>query len=97
MTSVIVQPQAQVDIDEALGWYSQRDPTIAGRLMVELDIVFDRIGDNPTQFPVVDDGVRRALLQKFPYSVYFVVAGDLAAVVAVLHQRRRPIDWNRRG
>ena len=65
MARVIIQPQAQVDIDEALEWYSQRDPTVAGRPLVELDIAVDRIGDNPTQFPVVDDLVRRALLRKF--------------------------------
>jgi hypothetical protein len=36
------------------------------------------------------------LLYKFPFSVYFIVAGDLASVVAVVHQRKEPIDWRRR-
>ncbi len=94
MATLIVRPSAQLDIDEALSWYYERDATVAQRLFAELDVVSERIRQNPAQFPVVVDPIRRALLRKFPYSVYFIVGGDLAAVVAVIHQRRKPISWN---
>jgi plasmid stabilization system protein ParE len=93
VSSLIVQPRAQVDIDEALAWYHEQDPKLAQRLLVELDLVFERICHNPLQFPVVADPVQRALLRKFPYSVYFVAVGSRAAVVAVVHQKRRPVEW----
>ena len=93
----MVRPSAQLDIDEALSWYYRRDPNVAQRLLAELDSVFDRIRENPAQFPVVAEPIQRALLRKFPYSVYFIVAGNLAAVFAVLHQRRNPVDWKLRG
>jgi len=63
---------------------------------LELDVVFERVCENPAQFPFVADQVQRALLRKFPYSVYFLVVGELAAVIAVLHQRRKPVDWKPR-
>jgi plasmid stabilization system protein ParE len=94
VATLIVRPNAQLDIDEALSWYHQRDPNVAQRFIAELDVVFDRIRENPAQFPPVVEPVHRALLRKFPYSVYFTVGGDFAAVVAVLHQRRKPINWN---
>jgi plasmid stabilization system protein ParE len=96
VATLIVRPSAQVDIDEALSWYHQRDPNVAQRLFLEFDVVFDRIRKNPAQFPIVAEPVQRALLRRFPYSVYFIVGGDLAAVVAVLHQRRKPISWRTR-
>ena len=96
MPSLIVQPSAQADIDEALAWYFARNPSLVPRLLAELDSVFDRITQNPAQFPVDADPIQRALLRKFPISVYFIVGGDLAAVVAVLHQSRRPVNWKRR-
>ena len=96
MAKLIVQPRAEADIEEALAWYHQRDPAVGERFLLELDVIFGRLSDNPLQFPIVQDPVRRALVHKFPYSVYFVLAGDLAGVVAVLHQRRRPIDWKHR-
>jgi hypothetical protein len=32
-----------------------------------------RIEQNPLHFPEIGSGVRRALLQRFPYAMYFVV------------------------
>jgi toxin ParE1/3/4 len=94
--SLIVQPRAQIDIDDALAWYYPRDSSLVSRFLAELDSVFDRIMQNPGQFPVEADPIQRALLRKFPFAVFFIVGGDFAAVVAVLHQRRRPVNWERR-
>jgi len=93
VTSIIVRPRALADIDSALAWYAQRGAALSQRLLDELDVVFERISENPGQFPLVADSVQRALIRKFPYSVYFVVSGDLAAIIAVIHQSRQPIDW----
>jgi toxin ParE1/3/4 len=47
--------------------------------------------------PEVRPGVRRALLRRFPYGVFFA-AGDVAiTVLAVLHHRRSPRRWPRTG
>lgn len=96
MSSIIVRPRAQADIDGALAWYAQRGADLSQRLLDELDVVFERISENPGQFPVVTDPVQRALVRKFPYSVYFVVSGEFAAIIAVIHQSRLPIDWKPR-
>jgi plasmid stabilization system protein ParE len=64
-------------------------------LLVELDAVFDRIREAPDQFPLVEGTVRRALLHKFPYSVYYSAGVDCIDVVAVIHQRRYPATWKR--
>jgi plasmid stabilization system protein ParE len=94
--SLIVQQRAQLDIDDALAWYHPRDPALVPRFLAELDTVFDRITQNPAQFPVEADPIRRALLRKFPFAVFFIDGGELAAVVAVLRQTRRPVNWKRR-
>lgn len=77
-------------------WYHPRNPALVPRFLAELDWIFDRISQNPVQFPVEADPIQRALLRKFPFSVFFIVEGDLAAIVAVLHQSRRPVNWKRR-
>ncbi len=55
-----------------------------------------RIADSPLRFPIVDKDVRRALLHKFPYSIYFVNEPEAVAIIAVLHQHRRPEAWQSR-
>ena len=59
-----------------LAFYFERSPASAFRLMLELDAVFDRIRESPTQFLLVEGSVRRALLGKFPYTIYDVLDGD---------------------
>lgn len=96
MPSLIVRSEAEADIDEALGWYHPRDPSLVARFLDELDAVYGRIAQGPGQFPFVVDTIQRAQLHRFPYAVFFIVVGDLAAVVAVLHHRRKPVDWKAR-
>jgi toxin ParE1/3/4 len=91
--SLIIRSRAEADIDEALAWYHSRDPSLVRRFLDELDAVFNRIAQNPSQFPSVVDPIQRARFRRFPYAVFFIVVGDLAAVIAVLHHRRKPVDW----
>ena len=95
MAAVIVRPGAQADIREAAQWYESQQPGLGSEFTLQLDALFERIGHNPLQFPEIGSGVRRALLQRFPYAIYFVIAA-YPVVIAVLHQRRHPDTWKRR-
>ncbi len=49
------------------------------------------IASNPFQWVEISNGVRRALLRRFPYMVYFrVVSMNLLRITVVKHQRRHP-------
>jgi plasmid stabilization system protein ParE len=49
-------------------------------------------------FPQVYGETRRALLERFPYGIYFISAilNDEVIVLAVLHGRRHPRRWQSR-
>ena len=93
-----VPGNAQDDIEAAALWYEQQRAGLGSRFLVELDSVLDRIGSSPLQFPLVEVPVRRALLHRFPYAVYFVAEepGGRSVVLAVLHQHRDPDAWRSR-
>ena len=38
-------------------------------------------------------GVRRTLLPRFPYGVFYTVKNDLVHVLAVIHNARNPRRW----
>ncbi|MCY0878596.1 MAG: type II toxin-antitoxin system RelE/ParE family toxin [Firmicutes bacterium] len=87
---------AQHDISDTVTWYEAQRPGLGERFLWALDDLVHRIADNPRQFPVVESQVRRALLPRFPYALYFTVTTDCVVVVAVLHVRRHPKEWQRR-
>ncbi len=97
MPELLVRPQALSDIEEAVRWYEKRRPGLGDRLLGDLDNVFQRVRRRPLEFPVVGSYVRRALLRKFPYAVYFQFEENAPVeVLAVLHLKRRPGSWQRR-
>jgi hypothetical protein len=53
-------------------------------------------GKNPRQFPIVYKNASRAVLRRFPYSLFFVMDGDELLVIACFHASRDPSHWQRR-
>jgi toxin ParE1/3/4 len=93
---LILLPAARDDFDGAIGWYYSRDPNLADRLQAAVDAAFDRILDKPDRFPQIQAPVRRLLLRRFPYAIYYIDQSDLVVVLAVLHHKRDPRIWKRR-
>lgn len=93
----IVRPEAELDIAEASFWYENERPGLGSELLAEIDYLFERIVENPLQFPEIERGVRRGLLRRFPYGVYFIAEAQAPTVLAVLHLRRHPDTWKSRG
>ena len=93
---LIVRPEAELDIGDAASWYERERQGLGLRFIAELDRVLERIGASPYQFPEIEHGVRRGLLHRFPYAIYFEVHEEDVEVCAVLHFHRHPDTWKRR-
>lgn len=92
----IVRSLAQADLDDAATWYEGQQSGLGSRFLDAVDHVFNRVREAPLQFPSVSVGVRRALLQTFPYAVYFRETEQAVVILAVLHMRRDPRVWRGR-
>lgn len=91
-----VRPEAQFDVREAALWYEGREPGLGSRFSNEVRASLSLIANNPFRFPMLDEEVRRALVNSFPYSIYFLTSADAIVVIAVLHQHRQPTAWQSR-
>ena len=58
--------------------------------------IVERISSAPLQFPTVYQSVRRALLRRFPYMLFFMIDGDTLLVIACFHASRDPRRWQER-
>jgi toxin ParE1/3/4 len=96
MRKLVIRLQAQVDAEDAAGWYESQQLGLGLRFVDELDYVLKRIAASPLQFPKFDSRIRRGLLKRFPYSVYFLASDEQVEVIAVLHQHRHPDNWRSR-
>jgi plasmid stabilization system protein ParE len=96
MKELILRPRAEYDVQDAALWYEAQRVGLGLEFLEALDYVINRITNNPLQFPEIQSGVRRGLLHRFPYSVYFVVIEERVEVIAVLHLHRHPDSFKSR-
>jgi toxin ParE1/3/4 len=91
-------PLADEDVAEAYADYEGARGGLGEEFLEEVGRATALIGDHPEGCPEVHGRVRRALLHRFPYSLYYrlLPEAELVEVRAVVHQRRRPRTWRRR-
>jgi plasmid stabilization system protein ParE len=93
---LIVSREAQSDIREAVAHFRGISSTLSMRFGVELETTYSFIIAHPELYPVVYKNFRRALLHRFPYSVFYIVDGSVVLIVGVVHQAREEETWKRR-
>ena len=94
---LIVRPEAEVDILAGRDWYDRRRDGLGDEFVQSLSDLLRHIQESPAHFAVGYRGMRRAKTGRFPYIVYFRERADRIEVIAVLHARRDPRIWQRRG
>jgi toxin ParE1/3/4 len=66
-------------------WYEQRSPGLGKDFVRMIDAALASIARNPDLFPPIYRGLRRVLIRRFPYAVFYRIDPDAVRVVAVLH------------
>jgi toxin ParE1/3/4 len=92
--ALAVSERAAREIDSVRAEYAEHGNAAA--FMARVDQVFERISQRPLMYPVIYDTVRRALVRRFPFAVFFVVDDDQVAILAVSPQRSDPATRPRR-
>jgi toxin ParE1/3/4 len=93
---VRIQPLAEQDIREAYRWYDGRRENLGSEFLEALNVCLDRVAQHPKACQLVHKQVRRALLRRFPFCVYYLIAEAEVIVIAVLHGRRDAVQWRSR-
>ncbi len=70
--TLLIRLEAHYDVLEAAGWYEQRQPGLSLQFVAAISEGFERIATGPARFARGHRELRRALVSKFPYAVYFV-------------------------
>ncbi len=93
---LLLEPEAEAEFLEAGRWYTERNPAIAAAFRVSVERTLEAVERSPEQFPIALRDIRKALVRRFPYVVYYVVLSDVISVIAIIHGRRDPGVWQAR-
>jgi toxin ParE1/3/4 len=93
---VVLRAEAEAEFDEAFDYYEARRPGFGVQFASRVQDVFDRIGENPELHPVILADVRKAVVDRFPYCVFYRVEAASVQILAVFHTARDPSIWHGR-
>ena len=91
-----MRAEAQDEFDEAFDYYEGQQPGLGVDFAAKVQEVFNRIGTNPQLHAVVFADVRKAVVARFPYCVFYRAEPIRVQVLAVFHNRRDPSIWQGR-
>lgn len=91
-----LRPEAEADIAGGYRWYRARAARLASDFLDELGRALSAVSDHPGAHPSLHKKVRRALVRRFPYAIFYIVEGDEVVVLGIFHQARDPRRWRRR-
>ncbi len=84
-------PAIEHELREIIEYYNLCSQGLGLEFLNEFERQILKIASLPTQWRIAEDDIRRALMKRFPYVIYFrVLKNDILRVTVVKHQRRHP-------
>ena len=96
MLEIEFHPDVAKEIKSSYQWYQSQTEGLGQDYLSELESSFQTIRELPFTWPKFQNGFRRFLLSKFPFSVIYQSNENTVFVVAVMHNSRKPGYWNQR-
>jgi len=93
---VVWHPAAADEFVEAVEWYEQQRLGLGSEFAGACHSALVLIRDQPNVFRRVHGDIRRVMLRRFPYAIFYRSRDAELLVLAVMHERRDPHRWRER-
>jgi len=91
-----LRPEAEADLKEAYRWHEKQRRGLGDDFLLYVEAALSALQENPKQFAFVYKEVRRTLVRRFPYTIFYVAQREGIMVLAIFHARRNPKIWQNR-
>jgi len=94
--SIIVRSEAESDIRLAFNWYEDRARGLGIEFLRSIDAAISSISRLPKSHSEIYKHVRRALVRRFPFGVFYIITDKSIIILAVMHVKQHPTQWHKR-
>ena len=97
MKPVIIHSEAIAELDGAVYYYENQKVGLGLDFLAAVEQSLGKIEQNPNLGAVYKVmGLRRYVIQRFPFLIFYAELEEFIWVVAIAHGKRRPDYWRRR-
>jgi len=87
---IVILTDAELDIDDAFIWYEMNQIGLGMKFYASVDKSIHFISQQPFSCPEIYKGLRRFVMKKFPYGIYYHVNLEKKEIqiVGIIHFKR---------
>jgi hypothetical protein len=85
-----ISKYAQLEIEESKEYYNLQKNSLGDDFKYDVFMAFNNIVYSPSLYPNVTKNIKRCLLHRFPFSIFYTVKKDSVLILSVAHQHRKP-------
>lgn len=84
-------PETVGDLNDAVSFYDEQLEGLGSEFRLEIYNTIGRIVKDPYLHQVIEQGIRRCFVRRFPFSIlYRIVDEKILRVLVIRHHRRHP-------
>lgn len=83
--------KASNDLERIINWYESQSPGLSAHFLEAVEASLKNILTRPYGYKLVTNEIRRCLMNKFPYVIYYVLHRDKVVVLRVRGKRQKPL------
>ena len=96
MIPILFHPEAEYELDQAISYYEDHQVGLGLDFESEVRRGLSYIHDAPDRWPKHKFDIRKFLLNRFPFHLFYLELPDCIWIVAVTHCSRKPNYWKER-
>jgi plasmid stabilization system protein ParE len=81
---------AFLEIEDAKEYYNLQKSTLGDTFKDDVKKSIENIKQFPTLYPNITNNIKRCLLHRFPFSIFYAISDDTILILSVAHQHRKP-------
>ena len=89
--SVRYKRAAAAEVEAASARYAQPEINKAPEFVKDLERTESYLRTQPALYQRIDKDIHRAVLRRFPYSLFYVIEQDQVIVLAFMHQHQKAL------
>jgi plasmid stabilization system protein ParE len=88
---IVISKLASEEIENSNEYYNQQQINLGNIFKDSVQEIIDSIRTNPYLYPNITPEIKRTILYKFPFYIYYFVAEKEIVILSVAHQHRKPL------
>jgi len=85
-----ISKKAHIEIDDAKEYYNLQQENLGDIFKKDIQKSIDSIFSFPNLYPNITNDLKRCVLHRFSYSIFYTLQDDIILILTIAHQHQKP-------